>query len=478
MRGFTVNEQSFGSAHFARISREQCQKIHWASMEILERTGLRIHDEEAVSILKKGGALVSDEDRVRIPSGLVEKAFSTAPHRFTLYNQLSEPVMPVEGYRCFYGTGSDCLSIIDHRTNKYRPAVLNDVKEATILSDALENLDFVMSFFLPSDVDRHSYDLSQMEVMLNNTSKPIVIVTHDEISMAKCVEMAEAVAGSPEALRQNPFVTCYINVTTGLRHNEEALRKLIYLARKGLPSLYIPIVSAGLTAPVTLAGAVASTIAGVLGGLVLSQLVREGAPFTMPGWGARAINMRTASYAYFTANDKGVMASMAHYFGLPMFDYGGYSDSKAVDQQAGAEAAISLLFATLNGGNIIHDLGFLEAGLIGSLVQLAICDELIEWIRHALGPVEISDETLALDLIDQKGPDGQFLDDEHTFKHFRRLWTPNLIDQKNYDRWAAEGQKSLGTRTSEYVEELLNTHKPEPLSSEIQSKIHDIAHSS
>jgi trimethylamine--corrinoid protein Co-methyltransferase len=198
----------------------------------------------------------------------------------------------------------------------------------------------------------------------------------------------------------------------------------------------------------------------------------------MPGWGARAINMKTASYAYFTADDKGVMASMAHYFGLPMFDYGGYSDSKAVDQQAGAEAAASLLFSTLNGGNIIHDLGFLEAGLIGSLVQLAICDELIDWIRHALGPVEISEETLALDLIDQKGPDGQFLDDEHTFKHFRRLWTPTLIDQKNYDRWASEGQKTLGTRTSEYVEQLLNSHKPEPLSSEVQAKIHEIAHGS
>ncbi|MBN1223943.1 MAG: trimethylamine methyltransferase family protein [Candidatus Aminicenantes bacterium] len=474
MRGISINDRTFGSAQFARISEEQCRKIHWASLEILERTGLRLHDEQAVSILKKAGALVSGEDRVRIPSGLVEKAFSTAPKRFTLYNRHKLPVMPVEGYRCFYGTGSDCLNIVDHRTNSYRPAVLRDVRDAAILSDALENIDFVMSFFLPSDVERHSYDLHQMEVMLNNTTKPIVIVTHDQNSLEKCVAMAESVAGGPEALRQNPFVTCYINVTTGLRHNQEALQKLIYLAGKGLPLLYIPIVSAGLTAPVTLAGAVASTIAGVLGGLVLSQLVREGTPFVMPAWGARAINMKTASYAYFTADDKGVMAAMAHYFGLPMFDYGGFSDSKIVDQQAGAEAAASLLYATLNGGNIIHDLGFLEAGLIGSLVQLALCNELIDWMRHALGGVEISEETLALDLIDQKGPDGQFLDDAHTFKHFRKLWTPKLIDQKNYDRWAAEGQKTLADRTAEKVEKILAGHKPEHLPSGIRSKIHDI----
>ncbi len=474
MRGFRVNDRSFGGAQFARISEEQCQKIYWASLEILERTGLRLHEEEAITTLKKAGARVLDGDRVRIPSGLVEKALRTVPSRFTLYNRLGAPVMPVEGHRCFYGTGSDCLSIVDHRTNTYRPAVLNDVKEAVILSDALENIDFVMSFFLPSNVDRHSYDLFQMEVMLNNTTKPIIIVTHDQDSLEKCVKMAELVAGGQDALQQNPFVTCYINVTTGLRHNQEALQKLIFLAKSGLPSLYIPIVSAGLTAPVTLAGAVASTIAGVLGGLVLSQLVREGAPFAMPGWGARAINMKTASYVYFTADDKGVLAAMAHYFGLPMFDYGGFSDSKTVDQQAGTEAAISLLLATLNGGNIIHDLGFLEAGLIGSLVQLATCNELIGWIQHALGGVEISDETLALDLIDQKGPDGQFLDDAHTFNHFRKLWTPDLIDQKNYEKWAGEGSKTLAERASEKIEDIIASHKPEPLSEEIQAKIHDV----
>ena len=450
MRGIRADTQGCKSARFARLSREQCRKIHWASLEVLERTGIRLHDEEAIAILKKAGARVSGDNRLRIPSGLVEKAFSTVPINFTLYNRHKEPVMPVEGYRCFYGTGSDCLNIIDHRTNVYRPAVLNDVRDAAVLCDALENIDFVMSFFLPSDVDRHSYDLHQMEVMLRNTIKPIIIVTHDQESLEKCIKMAEAVAGGADALRQNPFVTCYINVTTGLRHNREALQKLIYLAGKGLPSLYIPVVSAGLTGPITLAGALASTIAGVLGGLVLSQLVGEGAPFAMPAWGARSINMKTASYAYFTADDKGAMAAMAHYFGLPMFDYGGFSDSKAVDQQAGAEASLSLIYATLNGGNIIHDLGFLEAGLIGSLVQLAICDELIDWMRHALAEVEITEETLALD----------------------------LIDQKKYDRWAAEGQKTLSDRTSEYVEELLNTHKPEPLPDKIRSKIHDIARAS
>jgi trimethylamine--corrinoid protein Co-methyltransferase len=382
--------------------------------------------------------------------------------------------MPVEGYRCFYGTGSDCLNIVDHRTNTYRPAVLNDVKEAALLSDALDNIDFLMSFFLPADVPHGSYGLYQMEVMLNNTTKPIIIVTHDQASLEKCVRMAELVAGGPNDLLQNPFITCYINVTTGLRHNQEALQKLIFLAKKGLPLLYIPIVSGGLTGPVTLAGAVASTIAGVLGGLVLSQLVREGAPFGMPGWGARAINMKTAFYSYFTADDKGVMAAMAHYFGLPMFDYGGFSDSKTVDQQAGVEAGISLLLATLNGGNIIHDLGFLEAGLIGSLVQLATCNELIGWIHHALAGVEISEETLALDLIDQKGPDGQFLDDDHTFNHFRKLWTPDLIDQNNYHKWVIEGQKTLAQRASEKVEGILASHKPEPLPKDIQIKIHKI----
>jgi trimethylamine--corrinoid protein Co-methyltransferase len=156
--------------------------------------------------------------------------------------------------------------------------------------------------------------------------------------------------------------------------------------------------------------------------------------------------------------------SLAHFYQLPMFSLGGASESKLVDQQAGLEAALDMLIAAASGGHIVHDCGYLESGLTGSLAQLAICNEVAAWIRHACRPVEISAETLALDLIDQVGPDGQFLKLPHTRRHMRERWYPTLTDRDTYNGWLDKGGKTLGERAAEQVSQILATHHCEPLS--------------
>jgi trimethylamine--corrinoid protein Co-methyltransferase len=465
---------SMTSAHYARMGQGECEKIHWASLEVLERTGVRLYEQEAIDLIKKAGAHVSDGNRVRISSGLVEKAFTTVPRRVVLCNRHGERVMPVEGYRSFYGPGSDCLNIIDHRTGERRKPVLGDVKDGMIVADALPNIDFVMSMVLPADVPQMVVDRYQMEVMLNTTTKPIVFVTNEFSGCVDAVEMAEAVAGGAEALRLNPFVACYINVTTGLRHNQEALQKLLFLADKGLPAFYIPVGLGGTTAPITVAGCQVIWNVGALVGLVLSQLKREGTPYVMAGWGAGGLDMKTTVMPYAEPDRRGVAQAMAHYYGLPMFALGGCSDSKCLDQQSGVEAALTLMVTALTGGNIVHDLGYLESGLCYSLAQLAICDEILGWLAHFTRGVDVSDEALAVDLIDEVGPDGQFLDTEHTLAHFRERWYPMLIDRNNYDNWQAKGGKTLAQRAAERVENILAEHKPEPLPNEVAQAVHAV----
>ena len=474
MTGIRTNDQVFSTTQFRRLSDEQCQKLYWACLEILERTGVRLYDQEALDLLKKAGLSASDGNRVRIPSGLVEKARGTVPKRVTLCDRDGNRVMPVEGHRSFYGPGSDCLNIIDHRTGERRKAVLQDVVDAMTLADALPNIDFVMCMFLPTDVPQPVADRYQMQAMLNYTTKPIMYVTTEFSGCVDAVEMAEAVVGGPEALRQNPLAACYINVTTGLRHNEEALQKLLYLAGKGLPFAYVPSTQGGVTAPVTLAGAMAVAQAGALAGLVLSQLKREGAPFIMPGWGGNMLDMRTTVQPYADPDKRAMVPDFVHYLGLPMFTLAGCSDSKRVDQQAGIEAALTLMTDALCGGNIVHDLGYLESGLTGSLAQLVICDEVLSWMGHFVRGVDINDETLALDLIDEVGPDGQFLDSDHTLVHFRERWYPQLFDRDNYDGWLGRGGKTLGERAAERVEAILAQHKPEPLPEDVAIAVHAV----
>jgi len=391
-----------------------------------------------------------------------------------MFDRHGAPVMPVEGYRTFYGPGSDCLNIIDHRTGERRQAVLQDVIEGMIVADALPNIDYVMCMFLPSDVPQAVADRYQMEAMLTHTTKPVVFVTTDLQGCLDAVEMSEAVAGGPEALQRKPMAACYINVTTGLVHNQEALQKLLYLSGKNLPAMYVPSTQGGATAPVTVAGSLAVSQAGALAGLVLSQLNREGAPFIMPGWGGNMLDMRTTVQPYADPSKRSTASDLVHSIGLPMFALAGCSDSKVVDQQAGIEAALTLMTDSLGGANIVHDLGYLESGLTGSLVQLAICDEIVDWLKQFVRPVEISDETLALDLIDEVGPDGAYLDSDHTLKHFRDRWYPTLFDRDNHQSWLDRGGKTLAQRAGERVATILAEHRPEPLARSAAQEIHSV----
>jgi trimethylamine--corrinoid protein Co-methyltransferase len=440
----------------------------------MERTGVRLYEQEAIDLLQKAGAFLSDGNRVRIPSALVEKAFGTVPRRIVLCDRHGNRVMPIEGHRSFFGPGSDCLNIMDHRTGERRKPVLNDIVEGMIVADALRNIDFVMSLVLPVDVPTMVADRYQMEVMLNHTTKPIIFVTTEFSGCVDAVEMAEVVAGGADALRQNPSVACYINVTTGLRHNQEALQKLLYLAGKGLPALYIPVGLGGTTAPVTVAGCQVIWNVGALVGLVISQLKREGTPYVMAGWGAGALDMRTLVMPYAEPDRRGVAQAMAHYYGLPMFALGGCSEAKCVDEQAAAEAALTLMENALVGSHIVHDLGYLESGLCYSLAQLVICDEIVGWLEHFARSVDVSDEALAVDLIDEIGPDGQFLDNAHTRAHFRERWYPTVIERDTYDNWVAKGSKTLQQRASERVEALLAEHRPEPLPADVARAVRAI----
>ena len=468
------NYCTLGAAQFQRVSDDQNERLFWACLEVLERTGVRLFHEEALDLLRKAGIPVEDGNRVRIPSWLVEKALATAPKRLTLYDRQGKPVMPVSGYRSFFGPGSDCLHVIDHRTGERREAQLRDVVDAMIVADALPNVDFVMCMFLPHDVSQAVVDRYQMEAMVRHTTKPLFFVTTEFSGCEDAVAMAEAVAGGAEALRQRPRAACYVNVTTGLIHNREALQKLLYLAEKRVPAAYVPSTQGGVTAPVTPAGALVVSQAGALVGLVLSQLQREGAPFIMPGWGGNMLDMRTTVQPYADPDKRALAPDFVHYLGLPMFALAGCSEAKVVDQQAAAEAALTLMTDALCGAHIVHDLGYLESGLTGSLAQLVICDEILSWLQHFTRGVDVSDEALALDLIDEIGPDGNFLESDHTYAHFRERWYPRLFERDNYEGWLATGGRSLGERAAERVEAILSEHRPEPLPDDVARQVRAI----
>ncbi len=461
------------SAHYSRMGQQECENIHLASLEVLQRVGVDVHDEKAKDILVKGGAQC-DGLRVRIPEYMVKRALSTAPSTITLYNRKGKVAMRAGQYNSYYGGGSDCLNIWDHRTNQRRKPVLNDVREASTVLDALPEIDFVMSAFLPEDVDQRIYDRYQMEVMLNTTTKPIVFVTPDFEGCVAAIEMCEIVAGGAEAFQKKPFATCYINVTSGLIANQEALQKCMFLAEKGLPQLYIPLNAGGVNSPATTAGCMATMNAGILLGIVLSQLVHPGAPIAVPGWNGGPYNLQTMVGNYVLADEQGVPTSMGKYYDLPVFGLGGSTDSKLLDMQAGFEATLSLMTSLLHGANIVHDVGFMDAGLQGSMQLMAICNEILGFLRATTAGVVVDEETLALDVVEELGPTGSYLGHEHTIRHFKEPFYSKLIDKNPFSVWQKRGGLTMEARASKMVDDILAKHKTEPLPEDVQKAIHEV----
>jgi trimethylamine--corrinoid protein Co-methyltransferase len=461
------------SVHHARMGQQEREKIHMASLEILERTGIDVHDGQALALLVKGGAK-ADGIRVRIPEYMVERALALTPKRFTLYNRHGQVAMRAWGYNTYYGGGSDCLNVLDHRTGGRRRPTLQDVRDAAIVQDALPELDFVMSMFLPEEVDSRIYDRYQMEAMLNCSTKPIVYVTPDFEGTVAAVEMCEAVTGGAGAFQRRPFATCYINVTSGLIANAEALQKCIYLAKKGLPLLYIPLNAGGVNAPTTTAGCMATMNAGTLLGIVLAQLVREGTPVAVPGWNGGPYNLKTMVANYVLADEQGVAVEMAKYYDLPTFGMGGATDSKVLDQQCGMEVTLGLMTSLLHGANIVHDVGFMDAGLQGSLQLQVIANDTIGFLRAATRGVVVDDETLALDVVDELGPTGEYLNHDHTLKHFREPFYSSLADKGTYSQWVKRGATTMEERAAKRVDEILESHRPEPLPADVQGDIRKI----
>ena len=239
-----------------------------------------------------------------------------------------------------------------------------------------------MSMFLPADVPGEIADRYQMEIMLNQTTKPILFVSYDFPGCVDPVEMAETVAGGSRRSPTNLSWLATYNITTGLRQNEDSLQKLLYLARKNLPFIYVPGASGGLAGPITPAGNMAVRYAGALAGLVISQLMREGAPIIMPGYADTSLDMRTMIMPYCEPDHRGGLAAVCHHYGLAyVYDrrvHGCQTRRPAGMRRGGSDPDDGCPHRRAPGPR--HGLHGDRA--VKQLQMLTICDEIVAWIKN------------------------------------------------------------------------------------------------
>ncbi len=230
----------------------------------------------------------------------------------------------------------------------------------------------------------------------------------------------------------------------------------------------------GATAPGTLAGTLAQENAEILAGVCITQLIKPGLPVCYGGI-PHAFDMRTTQMI-FAGPEQALMAvamtQMGKRYGLPVYVNVGLTDSKLPDGQAGMEAAATLLSGALAGADIFGHLGIGGVDQGASLPMLMLQHELIGYVERILRGIEVSDETLGLDVIREVGHDGQFLAQPHTVQHFRKeLWFPQLLDRNYWSTWLEGGGSDLHARAVAAKDALLAKHTPEPLDESVSREL-------
>jgi trimethylamine--corrinoid protein Co-methyltransferase len=394
-----------------------------------------------------------------------------------MHNRLGDLTMPLELGKVFFGTGSDTIFTLDLHTGARRQALAQDVEDIARLGDALENIDFVMTMGVPSDAPPADVFLHGFIRMLRGSAKPNVYTARDCRDMQDIYRIAVAIAGGEQALREKPFLLLYAEPISPLLFPEESLQKLVFCAEKGIPCAYIPSPNTGGGGPITLAGAVALGNAESLVGFIISQLVRPGTPF-LYGMNTAALDMKTAIVSYGSPEwSMGMVActDLARYYNLPAWGYGGASDSKLVDAQAGIEATLSIYTAFLSRCTLVHDVAYIEYGSTSSMEMLVIADEIISLVRRLVDGIPVDRNTLALDAIGRAHPGSGFLADEHTLANFRTAqWSPRLIDRKRFDSWQAAGATDIFDRANQRARQILERHQAHPLPAEAEAMIKEI----
>lgn len=466
------------SVQFRLFSEDQLDELYQAALYAMEYVGLDLHSDEARRLLEENGAWV-DGIQVRVPSTMVEQALRTAPRSFTVFSREGnrDKDLRIAPGRFYYGPGPTCPNFRDPRTNERRTYLRSDARAVATACDALDNIDFVESLGTVSDVPVSLADIYEFAEMIACTGKPIVAWSYTLEGCRDIHRMAVAVAGGEDAFLRQPNYIFYCEPISPLVSNQEAMEKVLYCAKHRIPLIFTPCVIGGATGPSTLAGIVVQAAAESWMGLVVSQLLRPGIPYCMGGV-VSIMDMKATVLAYGAPELPLLQAGLtelAHHVGLPLWTTGGCTDSKVVDEQAAIEGTLSILFSALSGGDLCHDVGYTESAITGSLQQATMMDEVIGYVKRIARGIEVTPETLAVDVIDAVGPGGHYLSQRHTLNHFQNeFWFPGLMDRSRWSDWEEAGKKSMGERVQEKLDEVLDTHQPVPLSPDAQARIDEI----
>jgi trimethylamine--corrinoid protein Co-methyltransferase len=452
------------------LTPEQVARIQAAALDVLEQTGVEVMPSACRDVwLKAGARLDAERNRVFVPRALVERALATAAHEVRLCGQAPEHDLLLSGSRVYLGTGGAAVKVLDLDGN-VRPSRLADVYDIGRMVDALDHIHFYLRPVVARELPNELLDVNTYYAALAATRKHVMGNCFTPHSVREVVRLASLIAGDEAALRARPFISftnCW--VVSPLRFAPETVTVLDEIVAHGLPVAISSAPQAGATAPVTLAGTLVQLTAEQLSGLTYINLLHPGHPVLL-GYVPSVADLRTGSFSGGSAEFalmNAAAAQLAHAYGLPVYNSSALSDSKLPDVQAGYEKGVSSVTAALAGANFIHhSAGLLESLLAVAYEQYVIDDDINGTVMRMVRGIEVSDETLAVDVIHEIcGGEGHFLGHPQTLANMNtEYYYPHTADRSSRAAWEEAGALDMRERARRRARELLSTSWPSHLS--------------
>jgi len=456
------------------LTTQQMEKIHDASMDLLKNTGVAFNDEEGLEIFRSNGFKV-EGSIVFFEEAQVKKALETAPRRFTVHARNPEKNVEIGEDDFVFLPGYGAPFVMDAQGER-RQATMEDYDNFCKLIQTSPYIN--MNGWMMVEPADMPHDTVHLDLNLSNMllcDKPFMGSPVSRQGAIDGIEMAGILWGGKENIMDKTVSVSLINSLSPLQFSDEMIGALIELARHNQACVVASLVMAGGSGPVTLDGVLALQNAEILAGITLAQLVRPGAP-VIYGSTSSAMDMKTGALSIGApelSKNIHLVAQMARFYGLPARSGGGLTDSLFPDAQAGAESALALSTAVRGGINfILHSCGILGSYIAMSFEKFLIDEEVCGMVRSMIRPLDLTDESIDIDVIKEVGIGGQYLTHPKTFQLCRtEFFMPTLMSRQNPDAWTKSGKKSIDMIAEDKVAQRLATYEKPAIDPAIEKEL-------
>lgn len=459
------------------LTKEEVQKIHEATLHIIENVGVRFPSKRALEIWAANGAQVDFEKKiVRAKPQLIEDAIKKCPPKYDLGARDPQQNLPLDGNHVCLGTDGCGVEIIDIETKQKRTSCLQDVRDIARIADATPEVAFHWVPLSAQDTPVEARGLHELKAVWENSTKHVQTESIYNVHEAKAaVEMAEILAGGKEELRKRPVLSLMQCTAPPLGHDGGSLDAALIAAEAGIPTGFMTMSACMTTGPATMAGTLAVGNAEVIAATALLQLATPGAPVFYAA-AQTASDPRLGVYTGGGPEDFLFGAAtnvLADFYNIPLSMGSFATGAKEPNWQAGLEGSLSTFMASVVMSDMLLGCGFLHGSRIWSFAEMMMDCEIFSIIHKMMQGIVVNEETLALDAIAAVGPGGHYLAQKHTRNHMRELFLPQFLDRRPYTQWEDKGDDARDWALDK-ARKILKEHQPDPLDEKISSEFERI----